>query len=111
MDRKIDLKRKMAAQARAIDKFVWLESEKARRNLRLDDQGQPSDCYLIKWIHKEGKRFGDLWPNSLCRFCSKLNSCNEDLTDKCYMFSLDREFRIEFFLKNLFSKIKRRLKW
>jgi hypothetical protein len=78
-----DLKSFLVAQSHAIDKSIYIESEKAKRNLRLNLNGQETQEYFIVWINKHASAFRDAWEVSVCKDCSKLLTCHDCLKEEC----------------------------
>jgi len=76
----------LIAQMHAIDKSVYIESEKARKNLRFDQNGQPSEQFFIQWVETHAESFKKAWNNSVCKDCKKIHSCYDCLKDTCPFF-------------------------
>ena len=77
------------AQVHAMEKSVYIDSEKAHRNLRLDECGRNTDDYFINWVNSHSKEFRDAWNASICKSCKKTNICYDCLKEKCVNFELD----------------------
>ena len=74
----------LLAEVHAMDKSIYIASEKARRNLRYDDQGRPTEEYFIEWVTRHAPDFNAAWPISLCRQCRNVIYCHDCLKeDKC----------------------------
>lgn len=69
----------LAAERHAIEKSIYLASEKANRNLSSVD-------FKVQWVNAHAKNFRDAWPKSTCKDCKKVFSCNDCLKDKCDFF-------------------------
>jgi hypothetical protein len=80
----------LAAQRHAIEKSVYIASEKAHRNLRLDYNGCPSEDYFIYWIQSHAGGFREAWDCSVCKECKKIFECHDCLKDKCKCFDPDQ---------------------
>jgi hypothetical protein len=77
----------LAAQLNAIEKDIYLESEKAKKNLRYDEDGKPSQETILKWIEKYAECFRNAWHKSICKECQKIFTCNNCLKEKCELFT------------------------
>lgn len=76
----------LIAQMHAIDKSVYIASEKANQNLRLDENGQPTQQFIIQWVKTHAESFKKAWNSSACKDCKKINSCYDCLKDSCPFF-------------------------
>jgi hypothetical protein len=76
----------LSAQLNAIDKFIYLESEKAKKNLRFDDNGNATQDIFVKWIELHAEKFRNAWHDSTCRICLKVVKCYDCVKDKCEHF-------------------------
>jgi hypothetical protein len=82
-----DLHTFLTAQVHAMDKSVYIESQKARKNLRLDNQGKETQDFFFKWIQEHAAAFNTAWAQSICKDCSKVTWCYDCLRDKCDNFN------------------------
>lgn len=76
----------LAAERHAIEKSIYLASEKANRNLRLDTNGNLTQEFLFIWINDHSAEFREAWPTSICRKCKKVFTCHDCLKEKCDSF-------------------------
>jgi len=76
----------LSAQLNAIEKDIYLESEKARRNLRYDLKGQPSQEVILNWIEKHAEGFRNAWPESICKECERIFNCHHCLKEECELY-------------------------
>lgn len=81
-----DLAKFLIAQIHAIEKSIYLESEKANFNLRYDHNGQPSQQFFLKWIDEHASDFKEAWGISLCKTCKKVCVCYDCLKETCDNF-------------------------
>lgn len=77
----------LSAQRHAIEKSLYLESEKEKRDLSLDSQGQPTNRYLVEWINKHAVSFRKAWNESVCKNCKNVDNCYDCLKKTCIFFS------------------------
>ena len=91
----------LKAEINAIDKSKFIESEKAKRDLFFDSQGNPSQDFYIWWISNHGKSFREAWKKSLCQRCERTLQCKDCLREKCEKFLENRDLKF-----NLFKNIK-----
>lgn len=82
----MDKEKYLMAQVHALDKAIYLASEKAKRNLRFDKDGKLTDEYYIHWINENAPDFRNAWGTSLCKDCKKILSCYDCLKEKCDKF-------------------------
>lgn len=83
-----DLAKFLTAQIHAIDKSVYLESEKTNFNLRYDYDGRPSQQFFLLWVDKHASAFKNAWDTSLCKKCKKVNNCYDCLRESCPDFEI-----------------------
>lgn len=76
----------MKAEIHAMDKAIYIESEKVNRNLRIDMQGANSNTFFIEWINKHASAFNEAWNRSLCKDCKQVEQCYNCLKEKCECF-------------------------
>ena len=73
----------LAAQRHAMDKAIYLASEKARIDLHLNEQGNEAQEFFVNWINTHSKNFSEAWKHSKCRSCSRVLECHNCLKDLC----------------------------
>jgi hypothetical protein len=78
----------LLAEIHAMDKAVYIESEKVGRNLRLDFQGRDSQMFFIEWIGKHASYFNAAWKTSLCVNCKNVTKCYDCLKQECDYFEI-----------------------
>jgi len=78
-----ELHKFVVAQVHAIEKSVYIESEKANKNLRYDSSGNPSDEFIVCWIEQHAGKFREAWEKSDCQFCKKVFECYDCLKTNC----------------------------
>jgi hypothetical protein len=76
----------LAAEKNAIEFSIYVESEKARRNLRLDENGRESVDYFLTWVSNHAENFRKAWNYSLCKECKKVTKCPFCLKEDCVNF-------------------------
>ena len=76
----------LAAQIHAIEKALYIASEKANRDLRYDYNGYPSEEFFFYWIQNHSKGFREAWHVSLCKSCKNVCTCHDCLKDECLHF-------------------------
>lgn len=81
-----DFKKYLAAQRHAMDKSIYLASEKARRNLRVDDNGRETQDFFLFWVDTHSAGFCKAWDDSLCKKCKHVQNCHDCLKEKCEGF-------------------------
>jgi hypothetical protein len=81
-----DLNKFLTAQIHAIEKSIYIASEKANRNLRLDTHGKFTEEFLSKWINKHADKFRDAWSTSICKKCKRVLACYDCLKEQCNLF-------------------------
>jgi hypothetical protein len=81
-----DFEKFVAAQRHAIDKSIYIASEKENFDLRYDYNGQPSQQYFLQWVDMHAKNFKAAWEKSLCKNCKKVDICYDCLKDLCDFF-------------------------
>jgi hypothetical protein len=74
------------AEKNAIEKSVYIDSEKEKRNLRLDNDNRPIEDYFIKWINMHAKQFREAWELSICKNCKNVYQCHDCLKELCNLF-------------------------
>ncbi|MDD5649380.1 MAG: hypothetical protein PHF86_03035 [Candidatus Nanoarchaeia archaeon] len=74
------------AQKHAIEKAIFLDSQKENRDLRYDKNGNLSSAYFIEWINNHASEFRDAWELSTCRKCKKVSTCYDCLRTSCDSF-------------------------
>jgi len=79
----------LAAQINAIDKHIYIESQKAHRNLRFNLQGQLDQSIFIQWIDLHANKFRNGWSLSICKNCKNATTCYECLKQECDCFELE----------------------
>ena len=72
----------LAAERHAIEKSIYLASEKANENLS-------TMGFKIKWINAHSQGFRDAWPASICKNCKKVFTCHDCLKQQCDSFDLN----------------------
>jgi hypothetical protein len=87
----VEIDKFLTAQIHAIEKSVYIDSEKANRNLRYDCNGNPTEEYFIHWIDNHSEKFRDAWNISVCKNCKNLMKCNDCLKEKCNMFDSEEQ--------------------
>jgi hypothetical protein len=77
------------AEKNAIEKSRYIDSQKAKRDLRYNKDGDPTDGYVIKWEKTHLEEFNTAWYTSKCRVCKNISKCNDCLKNSCdnYKFS------------------------
>lgn len=78
-----ELKKFLRAELNSINRSKYIESEKAHRDLSLDEYGRPSQRFYIGWIRDHAADFRKAWKKSLCRTCTKAWECNECVKTDC----------------------------
>lgn len=73
----------LKAQANAIDKSKFIESQKSRRDLYFDPNGTPSQEFYQWWINNHAEKFRAAWNSSVCKNCSKVVNCKNCLKQTC----------------------------
>ena len=86
-----DIPRFIKAQTNAMDTSKYIESQKLRKDLYLDELGRPTQNFYIEWIKKHAKKFREAWPSSCCKRCLKATTCKNCLKDTCKYFEIDPE--------------------
>ncbi|MDD5650470.1 MAG: hypothetical protein PHF86_08660 [Candidatus Nanoarchaeia archaeon] len=81
-----DFAKFLTAQIHAIDKSVYLASEKENFDLRYDYDGKPSEQYFLQWVDVHASGFKNAWETSLCKTCKKVSNCYDCLRDSCPSF-------------------------
>lgn len=81
----IDFNKFILAQLHAIEKSIYIESEKSHTNLRYIN-GKLNEDFFINWIDIHAKEFYEAWDKSLCKDCKNVTTCYDCLKDKCYNF-------------------------
>lgn len=76
----------LIAQLHAIDKSIFIDSQKAGHDLRYDSSGQPTQQCYFDWIKIHGGEFNTGWDNSLCKDCKNVKVCYNCLKEKCPSF-------------------------
>jgi hypothetical protein len=76
----------LAAEINAIERSVYIASEKANRNLRFDYNGCPSQDYFLHWVETHAEKFREAWPHSICKKCKNIFSCHDCLKQECLSF-------------------------
>jgi hypothetical protein len=76
----------ITAQRHALDKAIYLESEKLHHDLRYDSEGKPTNAYFLQWIEEHSCDFRDAWNTSLCKKCKNVFTCYDCLKDQCNSF-------------------------
>lgn len=69
-------------QIAEIDMDKWIDSEKERRDLGRDKDGNPTDQYRHQWIATKGSRYRKKWDESCCKSC-QCYGCTEQLKKEC----------------------------
>lgn len=82
----IEFEKLMAAQKNAIEKSVYLESEKVNRNLRFDFDGHPSQDFFHNWVESHADKFRNAWQDSVCKRCKKVFFCYDCVRQQCNFF-------------------------
>jgi len=72
----------MDVQKAEMERSLWIESEKAHRDLSRDNQGRPSDTFMLRWIGQYGKDFRETWNKSCCKSCQCYN-CKDGPKQTC----------------------------
>lgn len=81
----------ITAQIHAIEKSIYIASEKANRNLRFDYNGCPTEDFFIHWIESHSEKFRSAWSISICKNCKNLMNCNDCLKEKCDSFDQEEK--------------------
>lgn len=76
----------LAAEKNALEFSIYVESEKAKRNLRLDENGKETSDYFLSWISSHAEGFRNAWDHSLCKECKKVTQCPFCLKNDCVNF-------------------------
>jgi len=76
----------LKAQIHAIEKSVYIESEKANKNLRYDNQGNETQDFFVYWIQEHAREFNKAWCQSICKECQKVDYCYDCLKRQCDSF-------------------------
>jgi hypothetical protein len=84
-----DFERFLVAQRNAIDKSIYIASEKAHRNLRFDFNGTSTDDYIFQWVDMHADKFRDAWEQSLCKTCKRISQCYDCLKNSCTCFETE----------------------
>lgn len=87
-----DFERFKMAQANTIDTSKFIESQKAGRDLFLNQKGEPSQDFYLWWIKNHAHYFRDAWSISKCRQCSFVSLCKNCLKENCPDFIYDEEY-------------------
>ena len=76
----------LTAQKNAIEKAIYLESEKAHKNLHYDPKTNQNDEVSIQWVNQHASNFDKAWDKSICKNCKKIYNCNDCLKEICDNF-------------------------
>jgi hypothetical protein len=77
----------ITAQRHALDRAIYLDSQREKRDLRYDCRGNLTDTYFLEWIDEHAGEFCDAWETSLCKKCKHVLTCYDCLRDSCDSFS------------------------
>jgi len=76
----------VTAEKNAMELSVYIESEKARKNLRLNDNGEKTDDFFLNWIDDHAHGFRNAWEDSKCKNCRNIETCCFCLKSECQNF-------------------------
>jgi hypothetical protein len=69
----------MCAEIEKMREALWIESEKAHKNLAEGDDG----CqFFMEWVAKHGKPTREAWNRSKCRTCLT-GGCKKRMVEAC----------------------------
>lgn len=63
------------AEHEAMEKSMWIESEKVKKDLHYDREGRESEQFYIGWIKKYSRSYRIRWDSSCCKICSIRHDC------------------------------------
>jgi hypothetical protein len=76
----------LIAQVHAMDKAIFIESQKVNRNLRLDYYGNETQDFFMNWIYFHAANFNKAWFISVCKKCVHVKNCYNCLKTECSDF-------------------------